>query len=61
MSKITRRDFVKIAAGAAAGVALYNFGGEIPADKKSGENVAAAATSKAKVYFTKKIDAEHLI
>ncbi len=61
MSNITRRDFVKIAGITAAGVALYNLGGESLTDKKSGENVAAAATSKAKVYFTKKIDAEHLI
>ena len=53
MSEISRRNFVKLAGVTAAGVALYNFGGE---------NVTAQPSAeKAKVYFTKKIDAEHLI
>ncbi len=53
MSKISRRDFVKMAGVATAGVALYNFGGESVGAQSSGE--------KSKVYFTKNIDAEHLI
>ena len=53
MSEISRRNFVKLAGVTAAGVALYNFGGE---------NVTAQPSAeKAKVYFTKNIDAEHLI
>ncbi len=53
MSEISRRNFVKLAGVTAAGVALYNFGGE---------NVTAQpAAEKSKVYFTKNIDAEHLI
>ena len=61
MSNITRRDFVKLAGVTAAGVALYNVGGEDVATKKSGENIASAASQKSQVYFTKNIDAEHLI
>ena len=54
MSEISRRNFVKLAGVTAAGVALYNLGGE--------KNVTAQPSAeKAKVYFTKKIDAEHLI
>ncbi len=53
MSEISRRNFVKLAGVTAAGVALYNFGGE--------SVTAQPAAEKAKVYFTKKIDAEHLI
>ena len=53
MSNISRRDFVKIAGVTAAGVALYNFGGENVTAQSAGE--------KSKVYFTKNIDAEHLI
>ena len=51
MLNVTRRDFVKMAGVTAAGMALYNF---------SDENTAEAS-SKSKVYFTKNIDAEHLI
>ncbi len=58
MSDISRRDFVKLAGVAAAGAALYNIGGDILMNN-SGK--VSAAESKAKVYFTKKIDAEHLI
>ena len=53
MSEISRRNFVKLAGVTAAGVALYNFGGE--------SVTAQPAAEKSKVYFTKKIDAEHLI
>ena len=53
MLKISRRNFVKLAGATAAGVALYNFGGESVTAQPSAE--------KAKVYFTKNIDAEHLI
>ena len=37
MSKISRRDFVKMAGVATAGVALYNFGGESVGAQTSGE------------------------
>ena len=53
MASISRRNFVKLAGVTAAGVALYNFGGENVTAQPAGE--------KSKVYFTKKIDAEHLI
>ena len=53
ISEISRRNFVKLAGVTAAGVALYNFGGE--------SVTAQPAAEKSKVYFTKKIDAEHLI
>ena len=61
MSQISRRDFVKIAAGTAAGVALYNLSGENSATHKVTKNVEAAAAAKSTVYFTKNIDAEHLV
>ncbi len=57
MADISRRDFVKMAGVAAAGAALYNLGGGIIMD--SGK--VSAAGAKAKVYFTKNIDAAHLI
>ncbi len=61
MSNISRRDFVKLAGVAAAGVALYNVGGEETVAKKTISNAEAATGQKSQVYFTKHIDAEHLI
>ena len=64
---MSRRNFVKMAAGAAAGLALSQFV-NVPAaaaqapvvgsKEMRGKNIAG---SRAKVYFTKKIDAKHLI
>ena len=61
MSNISRRNFVKLAGVAAAGAALYNFSGESEPTKKISNTVEAASTEKSQVYFTKHIDAEHLI
>lgn len=64
---ISRRDFVKLAGTAAVGAAFSGIGGMekvfaqapvIGSTDVTGEN---AAGSKAKVYFTKHIDAKHLI
>ena len=58
MKDISRRDFFKLAGTVAAGAAIAGIGGigsEALAPKE------AAAEAKAKVYFTKYIDAEHLL
>lgn len=58
MKDISRRDFFKLAGTVAAGAAIAGIGGigsEALAPKE------AAAEAKAKVYFTKHIDAEHLL
>lgn len=65
MSDITRRDFFKLAGVTAAGVALSNLGAEkvfAQAPVVGSKEVAqASAGSRARVYFTKKIDADNLI
>ncbi|MBQ7478229.1 MAG: DUF362 domain-containing protein [Selenomonadaceae bacterium] len=58
MKDISRRDFFKLAGTVAAGAAIAGIGGigsEALVPKE------AAAEAKAKVYFTKHIDAEHLL
>ncbi|MBR4641222.1 MAG: DUF362 domain-containing protein [Selenomonadaceae bacterium] len=71
--EITRRGFFKMAGVAALGAAVGQFGiPEVTAEKFSKLNAAPVVASKnitgqnfsgtaAKVYFTEKIDAEHLI
>ncbi len=67
--ELSRRSFVKLAGGVAVGIALGDLGGGKMA-KAAGQapivgsrNVTGVETagSRAKVYFTKHIDAEHLI
>ena len=63
---ISRRDFFKFASVATASFALSNFAETATALSKapvigSKEVSANTAGSKATVYFTKKIDSEHLI
>ena len=58
MENISRRNFVKLAGTVAAGTALIGFGGIGAAAVTQNGN---AAKSKSKVYFTKHIDAKHLI
>ena len=64
---ISRRDFVKLAGTAAVGAALSNFGGvgkvlaQAPVVGSTDVTGGSTAGSAAKVYFTKQIDAEHLI
>jgi len=63
----SRRDFVKLAGTAAAGAALFSFGGvgkvlaQAPIIGSTDLTGECAVGSKAKVYFTKHIDANHLI
>lgn len=62
----SRRDFFKLAGTAAAGLALGNLGSTEKAAAQapvigSQEVSAKAAGTRAKVYFTKKIDANHLM
>ena len=68
MRDISRRDFFKMAGAAAAGVALSNLGGmeQVMAQapvigSKDVTKRRGTTGSKAKVYFTKHIDADHLI
>ncbi len=61
----SRRDFFKLAGTAAAGIALGSLSGVEIANAQapvvgSKEVTAKTAGSRAKVYFTKKIDAAHL-
>ena len=58
MKDISRRDFFKLAGTVAAGAAIAGIGG-IGAEALAPKE--AAAEAKAKVYFTKHIDAEHLL
>ena len=58
MKDISRRDFFKLAGTVAAGAALAGIGGIGSGALASKETVADA---KAKVYFTKYMDAEHLL
>ena len=73
MSNMSRRNFVKMAGAAIAGVSLTGLSGFVSgcgakaADSKSSADSATnankasvQASDKAKVYFTKHIDAEHL-
>ena len=62
----SRRDFFKLAGTAAAGIALGSLSGVEIANAQapvvgSKEVTAKTAGSRAKVYFTEKIDAAHLI
>ena len=65
MEKMTRRDFLKAAGTAAVGVAAYNFEGvrNVFAAGEGSVNVSAngGAGSRAKVYFSKNINADTLI
>ena len=68
MTDLSRRDFFKIAGGAVLGAAAYSFTGSLPkaaaqAPVIGSTQITSSNTvgSKAKVYFTKHIDAEHLI
>ena len=72
MEKITRRKFVKMAGAAAAGMMLPGLAGltsgcaqEASTGSKSGVSTmgqsSGAGGAKSKVYFTRHIDAEHLI
>ena len=70
MSNMSRRNFVKMASAAIAGVSLTGLSGFVSgcgakaADNKSSatnaNKASVQASDKAKVYFTKHIDAEHL-
>ena len=73
MSNMSRRNFVKMAGAAIAGVSLTGLSGFVSgcgakaADSKSSaasttnaNKASVQASDKAKVYFTKHIDAEHL-
>lgn len=73
MSNMSRRNFVKMAGAAIAGVSLTGLSGFVsgcgakaadgnpPATSATNANNAAVqASGKSKVYFTKHIDAEHL-
>lgn len=65
MEKMTRRDFLKAAGTAAVGVAAYNLEGvrNVFAASEGSVKVSGAAGvgSRAKVYFSKNINAETLI
>lgn len=66
MDNISRRNFVKIAGMALAGAGMAGISGMVTGcgnrQATDGQTAYAAADSpKAKVYFTKHIDAEHLI
>lgn len=65
MEKMTRRDFLKAAGTAAVGVAAYNLEGvrKVLAAGEGSVKVSAngGAGSRAKVYFSKNINAETLI
>lgn len=65
MEKMTRRDFLKAAGTAAVGVAAYNFEGvrNVFAAGEGSVKVSAngGAGSRAKVYFSKNINADTLI
>lgn len=64
---ISRRDFVKLAGTAAVGAALSSFGGvekvlaQAPVVGSADVTSGSTTGSTAKVYFTKQLDAEHLI
>lgn len=59
--KITRRKFVRMAGIAAAGVGLAGLAGIMNGGGKSNAAGKSAAGEKSTVYFTKNIDADHLI
>jgi len=70
MQDISRRNFVKMASAALAGVGLTGISGivggcgkeQAAAQSKAAPSKSVAeAAEKSKVYFTKQIDAEHLI
>lgn len=67
MKKFTRRDFLKVAGGAAAGVTVYHFQQlrRIFAQNGAADaSLGGAGTSdkrKAKVYFTERIDSQNLL
>ena len=68
MTSVSRRDFFKVAGSAVLGAAAYSITGTFPkvsaqAPVIGSTQVTSANTvgSKAKVYFTKTIDADHLI
>ena len=67
MKNFTRRDFFKLAGSAALGMAAYNFTGfpksfaQSPVIGSQQITNPVSGTSYAKVYFTKHIDADHLI
>ena len=65
MKKMTRRDFLKAAGTAAVGVAAYNLEGvrNVFAAGEGSVKVSAngGAGSRAKVYFSKNINADTLI
>ena len=66
MSKLSRRDFVKMAGMTAAGAVLSGMPGVSHASAQApvvGSRVVSKpdGASHAKVYFTKHIDAEHLL
>lgn len=67
MDKLTRRDFLKLAGTAAISAAAFNlpdFGrayAQAPVIGSSQLKAPLAAGSSAKVYFTRHIDAEHMV
>ncbi len=66
MKNLSRRDFIKAAGVAAAGAVLYNTGfpgvlAQAPVVGTKDVTGQAASGSRAKVYFTKHIDSDHLI
>lgn len=70
MKQVSRRDFLKIAGGTVAGVVLSQVSGMAPvlgqapvvgSTDVTGKEIVSGAGSRAKVYFSRHIDAAHLI